>query len=136
MTRAGSYRPAVHEHARTIEARNGHGATRHVLVATAHGNDAVKALSSNDSFDGVGDDLARHERIAHAGRAHRNAIRDSDGVEQHCLAAGGISTGRCLLGQLADMHVARGDIGPGAGDTDLRFAEVGIGKAHGPQHGA
>ena len=56
--RAGLDGAAVHEHGGTIEARDGHGAARHVLVAAADGDEAVETFGAHHGFDGVGDHFA------------------------------------------------------------------------------
>ena len=113
-----------------------HGAARHVLVAATDGHQSVETLRPHHGLDRIGDHLARDQRIAHARRAHRNAVRDGDGIEQHALAAGGIGAGCRLARQLGDVHVAGGEIGPGRGDADLRLGEILIGEADRAQHGA
>src|SRR5205823_13783943 len=67
-----------------------HDALPIFLVAPPDGHEAVKARRSRDRLDGVGDDLARHQRIAHARSAHRDAVRHRDGVEQHALATAAV----------------------------------------------
>jgi hypothetical protein len=61
----------------------------HVLVAAADGHQP-SIPRSRDRLDGIGDDLARHQRILHALRPHRNAVGNGDGVEDDGLAAGAI----------------------------------------------
>ena len=78
---------AIDEDGRTIQARHGHRAAGHVLVATADGDEAVEARGTHDGFDGIGDDFARDERVFHAFGAHGDAVGDGDGVEEHALAA-------------------------------------------------
>ena len=107
-----------------------------VLVAAADGDETVEAFRTHHGLDGIGDDFARDQRIAHAGRAHRDAVGNRDGVEQHALAARGIGSCRGFARQHVDVHVAWRDIGPGGCDAHLRLAEVRVGEAHGPQHRA
>ena len=82
----GLDRAAVDEDRRPIEPRHRHDAARHVLVAAADRDEAVEAFGRRDGLDRVRDDLARHERVAHARRAVGDAVRDGDRVEQHALA--------------------------------------------------
>ena len=135
-TRARTNGAAVHEHGRPVQARDGHGATWHVLVTAADGHQAVKALGTDHGLDGIGDDFARNKRIAHAGRAHGDAVGHGDGVEQDRFAAGRVSTGCRFFGQFADVHVAGGQRGPGGGDADLRLGKIGVLETDGAQHGA
>ena len=58
---AGPNGAAIDEHRRAVEPRQRHQATRHVLIAAADGHDAVEALRADHRFDGVRDDLARHQ---------------------------------------------------------------------------
>jgi hypothetical protein len=129
-------RAAVDENRRPIEACHGHDAARHVLVAAADRDEAVEAFGRRHGLDRVGNDLARHERIAHPGRAVRDAVRDRDRIEQNALRAGAIGAGTGMPGQPVDVHVARGYHIPGRRDSDLGFSEVFVLEAHGPQHGA
>ena len=48
---AGPYRAAIDEHRRTVQARHGHHAARHVLVAAADGDESVEALRSGHGLD-------------------------------------------------------------------------------------
>ena len=85
---AGQDRAAVDEHRRPVEARQGHHAAGHVLVAAADRHDRVKALGAGDRLDRIGDDFARNHRVAHARRAHADAVGDGDRAENDRLAAG------------------------------------------------
>ncbi len=108
----------------------------HVFVATADGHKAVHARAAHDGFDGVGDDLARDERVFHAFAAHRDAVGHGDGVEDDGLAA---SLVRALLGferELVNVHVAWRDVAPGGGDADERLLEIFRLEADGIKHGA
>ncbi len=69
-----------------------------------------KPCRAHDGLDRIGNHLARHQRVAHAGRSHGDAVGDRDGVEQHALAAGRVDARRGLARQLADVHVAGGEI--------------------------
>ena len=105
---AETNRAAVDEHRRAIQARDGHRAARHVLVAPADGDDAVEALGAHDGLDRIGDHFARHQRVAHAGRSHRDAVRHRDGVERHALAARRVGAGAGLTRQVRRCACCRG----------------------------
>ena len=47
-----------------------------------------------------------------------------------------VGAGRCLLREIADVHVARRDIRPRRGNADLRLAEISLLEADRAQHGA
>ena len=125
---------AVHKNARAIHARHGHYTGRHVFVATANSYKAIHAFTADDRLNGIGNYLATHERILHALGPHGDAVRDSDGVENNRLSTGLIGTALGLLREQIDVHVARGDIAPGGGHADNRFAEIATLKAGGVEH--
>ena len=68
-------RAAVDHQRRPVEPRHGHDAARHVLVAAGNGDQRVVPLRAHHGLDRVGDQIARRQREAHAGRAHRDARR-------------------------------------------------------------
>ncbi len=129
-------RAAVDEHGRPVEAGERHHAARHVLVAAADRDQSVEALGARDGLDRVGDDLARHQRVTHAGRAHRDAVRHGDRVEQHVASPGLAHAAGGGLRELADVQVAGGHAAPGRGDPDLGAPEIRVGEADRAQHGA
>ncbi len=93
---AGQNRAAINENRGPVQPRNGHEAARHVFVAAADGHQAVEALAADDRLDGIGDHLARHQRIFHPFGAHRDAVGDGDGIENNRLAAGVVRAARRL----------------------------------------
>ena len=127
---------AVNEDRGTVEASHGHDAPWHVLVAAADSHQGVEALRATDSLDGVSDDLARHQRIAHSKRPHADAVRHRDRAENDRLAPGGVHPGARFPRERVDVHVARCEHAPGRGDADDRFLEVGVLESDGAQHGA
>ena len=133
---AGLDGAAVDEDARPIQPRQRHRARRHVLVAAADGHHAVEALGPHHRFDGVGDDFPGDERIAHPGRAHRDAVGDGDGVEDDALRARFVRAERSRLSQGVDVHVARRHHRPGRRDAHLRLGEVLALEADRIEHGA
>jgi hypothetical protein len=133
---AGKDRAAVDEDRRAVEARHGHDATGHVFVAAADGHEAVEALGAANRLDRIGDDFARNERVAHAERAHADAVGDGDGAEDDRLAAGGIGARARLPGELVDVHVAGGKHAPGGGDAHDGLLEIGVLETDGAEHRA
>ena len=129
-------RAAVDKDGRAVEARHGDGAARHVLVAATDGDEAVETFRAGHRFDGIRNDLARDERVAHARGAHRDTVRDGDGAEDDGLAAGRVSPLDGFVCQPVDVHVAGGDHRPGRGDAHDGLGKVGVGEAHGPEHGS
>ncbi len=132
----GLDRAAVDEDRGAIQARHGHGATRHVLVATTDGHESIEALGRHDCFDRVGDDLARRQGIVHARRAHRDAVRHGDRVEQHAFATRLVRAFDGGLRQPVNVHVAGCHHAPGGGHADLALAEILLAEPHRAQHGA
>src|SRR5262249_30097812 len=62
----GPDRAAVDEDGRNVCPRDGDERARHVLVATAHGDQAVHALRTARRLDRVRDDFAGDEGVFHA----------------------------------------------------------------------
>jgi len=133
---AGKDRAAVNEDGGAVEAGDGDHRAGHVFVAAADRDEAVETFGGDGGFDGVGDDLAGHEAVTHALRAHRDAVGDGDGVEIDRFAAG---VGDALLGvlaEVAEVDVARRHVARGRGDGDLGLLEIGVGETDGAEHGA
>ena len=131
---AGQYRAAVNKHAGPIHTRHGDATGGHVFVATANGNKTIKTLSTDDGFNGISDDFPRDQGIAHARRAHGNAVGYGNGVEQHRFGASFVRAHGSCFGQLVDVHVAGSHHAPGRRNTNLWFAEVFRLKASGVEH--
>jgi hypothetical protein len=133
---AGEDGAAVDEDGGAVEAGDGDHRAGHVFIAAADGDEAVEALGRDGGLDGVGDDIARDQRVAHALGAHADAVGDGDGVEIDGLAAGLVHALARVFAEVAEMHVARRHVARGGGDGDLGFFEIVVGEAHGAQHGA
>ena len=91
---------------------------------------------AHDELDRVGDHLARDQRGAHAGRAHRDAVRDGDRVELDRRAAGRADALLDVHGELALVQVARHRLDPRRRDADERLREILVGEADALQHRA
>ena len=104
------------------------------LVAPRERDDAVEQVAAAHELDGVGDDLTAHERGPHAGRAHRDPIRDRDRIEFERRPAGLADTLADPVRQSAEVDVAGHRIGPGIRDPDERTLEVLVIQTHGTQH--
>jgi hypothetical protein len=128
---AGLDSTAIDEDGWAVQSRHTNKAARHVLVAATHGNEAIETLAANDGFDGIGNDLSRHQRILHTFSAVGDAVGNSDGVEYDRLASCRIGAFLSCFGKLVDVHITGGDIGPGRRNTDLRLFEVLVGEANG-----
>ncbi len=130
---AGHDGAAVIDQAGDIHPGQGHGRRGNGLVAADDADHAVQLMALDGQFDGVGDDLAADQRGLHAGRAHRDAVGDDDGVEIDRIAARCDDAGAHILGQAVQVHVARRDRRPGVDDADHRLVEVGVLHAGGAQ---
>ncbi len=133
---AGSDGAAVEHEAGDIEAAERHDGGGHVLVATGDADEAVEGVAARDELDGVGDDFARDQRGLHALGAHGDAVGDGDGVELHRRAACFAHALLDGLGDLAQVEVARADLGPGVGDADDGLVQVFFAEADAAQVGA
>ena len=133
---AGKNRSAINKHGRAIQTRHRDETPRHVLVATADGHEAVEHFAAHHSLDAVGDDLTRHEGILHSLAAHRDAVGNRDSSKDDAFSAACANAGLSLAGEFVDVHVARRDHAPCAGDADLGLLEILPRKPHGVQHGA
>ena len=127
---------AVDEYRRAVEPRQRDQTARHVLVASADRHHAVKALGADHRLDRIGNDLARHQRVAHARRAHRNAVGHGNGAEGDGLRALRFDSGGGQAREFVDVHVTGRQVAPGRRDADLRLGEIGVAEAHGMQHRA
>ena len=112
---------------------------RKMMPAGAANLAAVPTLGDfigDGGLDGIGDDVARDETVAHAEGAHTDAVGDGDGVKVDGLAAGGGDACARVIAEFAEVDVAGGHVAGVGNDGDLRFFEVLIGKAHCAEHGA
>ena len=117
----GRDRAAVEHQARHVaQPGERHHAAGDRLVAARQRDQGVEHVAARHELDRVGDHLAAHERGAHALGAHRDAVRDGDGVELHRRAAGGAHAVLDPLGEPAQVEVAGHRLGPGVGDADDR----------------
>ena len=125
---------AVDHQGRAIHTSHRHDDAGHVFVAAGDGDEAVIPLRTHNGFDGVGDEVARLQREAHAARAHGNAVRHPNRVETHPDHVGGPHALFDLRGDVAQVHIARIAVEPHAGDTDLGALHIGFGQPRGVQH--
>ena len=125
----------VDEDGGAVESGDGDHGAGHVFVTAADGDEAVKALGGDGGLDGVGDDLAGNQTVAHAQRAHADAVGDRDGIEIDRLAAGGSDALAGVLAEFAQVDIAGRHVAGSGGDGDLGLLEVLVGKADGAKHG-
>ena len=122
-------RAAVKHATWQIHARERHRRGWNGLVATHNADDAIELMALHGEFDGIGDDFARNQRRLHARRTHRDAVGDDDGVEVDRNAARFAHAAPHMLGQIAQMHVARRHRRPRVHDRDQRPRKIRIVQA-------
>src|SRR5690606_9198940 len=124
----------VNHDRRPVEAPHGHQGTRHVFIASGDGNQSVIILATADGFDAIGDDIAAHQRIAHAICAVSHAVAYTDGVEHQADEVVSPNALFYHFGQVIKVHIARIAIIAHAGDPDLCLLHVFIGKPNAVKH--
>jgi len=123
---ASLHRAAGNEDGRNIEAQRSHQHARGDLVAVGDANHGVSAVAIDHVFDRIGDQVARGQRIEHAGVTHGDAVIDGDGVEFLGDTAGRFDLARHQLPQILEVHVPRHELGEGVHHGDDRLAEITI----------
>ncbi len=131
---AGANRAAVDHDGWAIQPGHGHDAAGHVLVAAGQGDEAVVPLGGHHRLDGVGDDFAGLQRVAHAVGAHADAVADADGVEAHAHQIGRFDAFFHFGGQVEQVHVAGVALVPDAGNAHLGLVHVGSAHAGAVEH--
>src|SRR6185312_3836819 len=84
---SGGDSASIENKAWQVHARQGHGSGGNRLIASHHANNRIEKLTAADQFDGIGNDLAAHQRGTHAFGAHGFAVGNRDGVELHRRSA-------------------------------------------------
>ena len=99
------------------------------LVTIGDADQGVRAVRVHHVLDRVGDQLATGQRIEHATVAHRDAVVHRDRVELPAHAAGrGDRLGDDAT-HIAQVHVARHELGEAVRHGHNRLAEVVVGHA-------
>ncbi len=132
---AGADGAAINHDGWAIEPAHGDHAAGHVLIAAGDGNVGVIPLRRHQSFNRIGNEIARLQREAHAIGSHGNSVADTDGVEAHADHAGSLDAFLDLFGKVEQMHVAGVAFEPHAGDAHLRLLHVLFIQAGGIKHG-
>src|SRR5690606_18506064 len=109
---------------------------RGVLVAVRDAHQRVGLVGVDHVLDGVGDDLARGQRVRHAAVAHGDAVVQRDGVEFAGHAAGFTHGLGDDLTEVLEVDVSRYELGVGVGDRDDGLAEVAVGHTGRAPQGA
>ena len=79
---------AIDEDGGAVQSQLRHQRAGHILVAADDGDERVVTHRLHEGFDGIGDDVARDQRVTHSLRPHRDAVADADGVENEADAVG------------------------------------------------
>ena len=120
------HRPARDEDGGNVQPHRRHQHARRDLVAVGDADHRIGAMGIDHVFDGVGDQLARGQRIQHPVMAHRDPVIDRDGVELLGHAARRLDLARDQLAQVLQMHMARHELRERIGDGDDRLAEIAV----------
>ncbi len=136
LVRARIDRAVVEDHARPVEAAQGHRRARDRLVAADQADDAVEQVAAHDELDRVGDDLAADQRGLHALGAHRHAVADRHGVELHGRPAGRTDAVLDVFRQSALVVVAGHGLDPRRAHADQRLGQVLVREADRLEHRA
>ena len=121
---ARKHRAAADKHRRHVKARRRHQKARHILVAVRHHDERIKAVCQCHGFGGIRNEVARDERILHAGVAHCNAVAYRNRREDNRRAACHRNADLYGVHNLIDIHVARDDLVIGADDADERTFDL------------
>ena len=133
--RARQDRAAVEVDRRQIHPSHRHQHARLGLVAARDPDERVQPLRVHHQLDGVGDQIARHQRCLHPFVTHRDAVGDRDRRELERDAAALAHAFLRERRQLIEVVVARGHLVPRRGDPDLGATPVGVAHPHRPEHG-
>ena len=133
---AGFHRPAGDEDGGDVQPHRSHQHARRDLVAIGDADHRIGAVRVHHVLDGVGDQLARRERIEHSVMAHSDAVVDSDGVELLGDPAGAFDLARHELAEVLQMDMARHELREGVHDGDDRLAEIAVLHAGGAPEAA
>ena len=121
---AREHRPAGTEDGGNVDARCGHEKAGHIFIAVGDHDEPVKLVSDGHSLRGIGDEVARDERILHADVPHCDAVAHGDGGEEHRRAAGRAHTGLDRFRDFVKVHVAGDDLVEGGHHADERAADL------------
>ena len=133
---AGKHRPARDEGRGQVKAGGGHEQAGHVLVAVGDHDQRVKAMRERHALGGVGDEVAGHERVPHAGVTHGDAVANGDGGKDHGHATGHGDAHLDGIGYLIDVDVAGHDLIEGAHDAHERARDLLVGPTERVVEGA
>ncbi|KXW57068.1 hypothetical protein FEMY_24150 [Ferrovum myxofaciens] len=117
---------AGHEHHRNIEAHRSHQHSGRDLVAVRDAHHRIGAVRVDHVFDGVGDQIARRQRVQHAAMPHRDAVVHGNRIEFLRNTACRFDLARHQLAQILQVHVPRHKLRERIDDGDNRLFEIAI----------
>ena len=123
-------RATRHVNGRQVAARNGHQVRRHGLVVAGDENHAVVRMAEGMNLDHRGHDVARHQRVAHAGVGLGDAVADIAHREDARLTTGLEDAVADLLDQRPEVKGAGMTHAVRAVDEDLGLGQVFLGPVH------
>ena len=127
-------RSVVENHGRDVEAAERHHRGGNGLVAADEADETVEQVAPGHELDRVGDDLAADKGGLHPLGAHRDAVRDRDGVELHRRAATRTDAFLDETGEASLVQVAGHRLDPGGRDAHDRLGEVLVRKSDSLEH--
>ena len=130
------HRPAGDEDGGDVEAQRRHQHAGRDLVAVGDAHQRVGAMGVDHVFDGIGNQLARGQRIEHAAVTHGDAVVDGDGVELLGHTASRLDLAGDELAEVLQVDMARHELGEAVGNGDDRLAEVAVLHARRPPQAA
>jgi hypothetical protein len=133
--RPGADGATVHHERGAVDARHGDDSARHVFVAPGQCDVAIIPLRAHHGLDRVGDEVARLQREGHSIGAHRNSVRDANGVEAVANHARVLYALLALCREVHEVHIARVALIPHRGDANLRLVQIRLLEARGVEHG-
>src|SRR5260370_530374 len=107
---------------------------RYSLVSREVIADSIHTLAAAHGFDGISDDLSRHQPVAHALGAHGNADAHGDGAENLRHRAQLPQRFTRTDREIVETHVARGNGAVSVGNADNGLVKIAVGKPDRAQH--
>ena len=114
----------VEQHRRNVQTNGRHREPGKRLVTGADADNRIEHVATRYQLNRVGDDLARNQRGLHALGAHRDTVRDRDGVQFLRRATGRADPFLDVLCQLTLVQVARHGLDPAMGHANDRALEI------------
>ena len=128
---AGRDRTAVEHEPRNVQAQERHRGARNRFVARHQRHDRIETVTARDQLDRIGDHLTADKRGFHPLGAHRDPVADRDRVELERRSAGRANSRAYVVGQAAQVEIARHRVGPRVGDENQRLFEIFVGQTDG-----